>query len=240
MENVFRRPLLHEVACVHDENAVCDVARTRDVVRDVQKRDALALAQVRHQVEDADSDRDVQHRDRLVRDDQLRPKGERLRKAHALALSSAQLVRKLPRRCGGRREPNLVQNPLDLGAPSVSSEPAAVKLQRADDSVCNAVRRVDRAVRILEHHGHVARVREPLLASAKAAERLSVEVDLTPGRLVDAGKQAGDGALAAAALPDEGHDLSSPDREVDVVDGVQRLSGEQFADAKVTRQPLRA
>ena len=38
------------------EHAIGDVARARDVVRDVEERDALALAQVAHQVQEPGGD----------------------------------------------------------------------------------------------------------------------------------------------------------------------------------------
>jgi len=49
----------------------------------------LALAKLGHQVEDPDADRDVEHRHRLVGDDQLRTQAERLREPDPLALPAA-------------------------------------------------------------------------------------------------------------------------------------------------------
>src|SRR5438552_1991670 len=238
LDDLFRRPFLDEVAGVHDEDAVGDVPRARDVVGDVQKRDALPLTQLAHEVQNADPDRDVEHRDGLVRDDQLRPERERLREAHALTLAAAQLVRKLA--CGrpGWHEPDLAENAFGLPAPTVSAEPATVQLQRARDAVRNPIGRVDRAVRVLKDHRHVARVGQPPLARAKAAERLALEIDLALCRLVDAREQPGDRALPAAALADERDDLAPADGEVDVVDRMERLSRQQLADAEVTRQAL--
>ena len=85
-------PGLHHVARVHDDHPVGDVAGTRDVVGDVEERDTLLLPQVRHQVEQTDADRDVQHRHRLVGEDHLGPVGQGLREADALALSAGELI----------------------------------------------------------------------------------------------------------------------------------------------------
>ena len=67
-EHALGRPLLDDLAGVHHEHRVGDVARAREVVRDVEEREALALLQVEHQVQDPDADRDVEHRRRLVGD----------------------------------------------------------------------------------------------------------------------------------------------------------------------------
>jgi hypothetical protein len=58
--------------------------------------------------------------------------------------------------------------------------------------------------------------------------------------LVDEREQAGDRALAASALADERDDLAAADRQVDVVDGVQRLPRQELADAEVPGQSLGA
>src|SRR5579871_7019499 len=72
----------------------------------------------------------------------------------------------------------------------------------------------------------------------QSAERPPLEEDLAARRPVDAREQPGDRALPAAALTDERDDLRAADREVDVVDGVERLPGEELAHAEMARQPL--
>src|SRR5262249_52050773 len=119
-----------------------------------------------------------------------------------------------------------------LGAPA-SAETLPVQLDPPRDPVRDTVDRVDRAERVLEDHRDIARVGQALLPRAQPAQRLSLEVDLSLRRLVQPREQAGDGGLAAAALADERHDLASVDGEVDVVDRVQRLPGEQLPDAEV-------
>jgi hypothetical protein len=61
-------------------------------VGDVEDGYALLVAQLGHQVQQADPDRHVQHRDRLVGQDQLRPHGQRLGEADPLPLAAAELV----------------------------------------------------------------------------------------------------------------------------------------------------
>src|SRR5205814_5180832 len=169
-------------------------------------------------------------------DDQLRAEGERLGEADTLALPAAQLVRELPLRSARRDEADGVEHPLDFLRTALGPEAAAMELDRTSDRVRDPVRRIDRAVRILEDHRDVAAVREAPPARAHPAERLALEVDLAARCLVHAREQTGNRALAAAALADERDDLPLADREVDVVDRVQRLPGEEFANAKVTCQ----
>ena len=68
-QHLLDRALLDDLAGVHDEDVVGDVARAREVVRDVEERDPALLLQPEHQVQDPDPDRDVEHRDRLVGED---------------------------------------------------------------------------------------------------------------------------------------------------------------------------
>ena len=75
-------------------------------------------------------------------------------------------------------------------------------------------------------------------AGAQRGDGLALEVDLARGRLVQLGQQPGDGALAAAALPGQGHDLPLADGEADLVDGVQGAPGQRAADPEVLGQAL--
>ena len=211
LQHVLGRPLLDEMARVHDEDAVGEIAGARDVVGDVEERDAFLLAQLAHQVEDADPDRDVEHRDGLVGDDQLRPQRERLREPDPLALAAAQLEGEAVARVGRRHEPDRLEHAVHLGPPLRGRELGAVELQPAHDPVRDPVRRVERAVRILEHHRHRGAVREPAPPAPQAAERPALEPDLAARRLVDEREEPGDRALAAAALADEGDDLAASD-----------------------------
>src|SRR5881392_739865 len=101
--------------------------RALATVGDVEERDTFALSQLAHQVEDPDPDRDVQHRNGLVGDDQLRAQRQRLREPDPLPLAAAQLMRKLPGDRIRRHEADLVQDPSQLLAPAFPVEAAPVK-----------------------------------------------------------------------------------------------------------------
>ena len=90
--HLLGQALLDHAPGVEDDHAVGHVARAGQVVGDVEQRDALVVAQVLHHVEQADADRDVEHGDRLVGQDQRRPRGQRLGEAESLALAAGELV----------------------------------------------------------------------------------------------------------------------------------------------------
>jgi hypothetical protein len=57
---------------VEDDDVLADLVRRRQVVRDVDQRDAEAAVQLAQALQDRRAQRCVDHRDRLVGDDQLR------------------------------------------------------------------------------------------------------------------------------------------------------------------------
>ena len=91
-DDVPRRPLLDDPAEVHDRDPVGEVGRRREVVRDHQHAHPVP-AQAVEQAEDPRPHRDVEHRDGLVGDQELRLEHERRRDRDALALAARELVR---------------------------------------------------------------------------------------------------------------------------------------------------
>ena len=89
---VGRRDLDH-AAEIHDHDAVGDVLHHAEVVADEQVGEAELLAQLHEQVEHLRLDRDVERRDRLVADEELRLHRERPGDADAGALAAGELVR---------------------------------------------------------------------------------------------------------------------------------------------------
>ena len=114
-EHVLDRPGLGDLAGVHHDQPVRDVPRAGDVVSDVEDGHVFLVAQLGHQVEQADPDRHVQHRHRLVGQDQLGPHGQRLGEADPLPLAAAQLVREPLQHVGVQADH--VEDPGRLGEP---------------------------------------------------------------------------------------------------------------------------
>ena len=113
------RRALDDAAEIHHRDAVGDVLHHREVVRDEDIGEPEPPLQVAQQIEDLRADRDVERRDRLVADDQLRLDRERARDGDALALAAGEFVRiarvrsaargrrvaAAPRRARARRRP---------------------------------------------------------------------------------------------------------------------------------------
>ena len=95
-DDLVRRTDLHDPAEVHDRDAVGDHPRERQVVGDEQVRQIALGPQVEHEPQQLRPDRDVEHADGLIGDDQLRPEHERAGDDDALALATRQLVRVAP------------------------------------------------------------------------------------------------------------------------------------------------
>src|SRR5439155_24001988 len=82
-----------DVAEIHDEDPVRDVADHVQVVGDEDVCEPELLLEVLEQVEDLRLHGDIERRDRLVAHDQLRVDSERTRDADALSLTTRELMR---------------------------------------------------------------------------------------------------------------------------------------------------
>ncbi len=113
-QQLLGRTHLDDVTGVHDDDPVGDVAGGGEVVGDVQDRHALTGTQVGHHVEDTDPDRDVEHGNRLIGEDQLRAQSESLGESDPLSLTAAQLVGVLGKHGGRGREADGFHHPQRL------------------------------------------------------------------------------------------------------------------------------
>jgi hypothetical protein len=78
---------------VHDGDPVGEVAHHADVVGDEEEGQAELVPQLGEQIEDLRADGDVERRDRLVGDDQLRTQRQGTGDPDALPLAAGELVR---------------------------------------------------------------------------------------------------------------------------------------------------
>ena len=98
---------LDDLAEIHHGDAVADSLDDRDIMRDEKEGESHLGLKPHHQVHDARLHRDIERRDRLVRDDQLRREPKRARDGEALALAAREFMRETPRHVG--READLAQ-----------------------------------------------------------------------------------------------------------------------------------
>ena len=85
---------LNQPSAIHHRNTRGEIAHHRHGVRDKEIGQAKLALQLRQQVDDLRSHADVERRNRLIRDDELRTQRQRPRDPDALPLSSAEFVRK--------------------------------------------------------------------------------------------------------------------------------------------------
>ncbi len=208
-------------------------------MRDVQDGDPEPVAQVGQQVEDAEPDGDVQHRDGLVGEQHLGLRGERPRDGDALPLPAGQLVRELVDVPRGGREVHalqqLGQGRLQLGpAQRAPAGLAPVQAQRPGQGVAHGVHGVQGGEGVLEDHLHAPHVRAEGPAASQAGLG-AVEQHLPARDGDESGQQPGDRGLAGPRLPHHGQDLAAVELEVHAVHGVDRPGGRTAADATSAR-----
>src|SRR3954471_2808560 len=235
-EQRLRRRRLDDLPEVHDRYAVAEVLDGREVVRDEEAREAHVALQVAHQVENRRLHGDVERRHRLVRDQQRRLDRKRACEADALALGAAQLVRVAEAQL--RAQPDLVEQLRHLRVERLAAM-QPLHAQRLADDLSARHARVERRVRILEDHVHVAAQR-PHLATREVRDVAAAQLDRSARRLEQAHGAVRDSALAAPGLADEAEQLARRDRERDTVDGVHRraLRDDAVARAEVHHEVL--
>ena len=145
--------VLDDVPEVHDRDPVRDVPDDAEVVRDEEVGEVEVLLEALEQVQDLRLDRDVERRDRLVADDQLRRERQRPGDADPLPLAARELVRVAVVVLGVQADAvhELLDAPLRVALGLVDPE------RRADDRA-DRLARVERRVRVLEDHLHLAPV----------------------------------------------------------------------------------
>ena len=228
------RRQFHELAEVHDGDSVAEELHRREVVRDEQAREAHVALQVAQQIEDRGLHRDVERGHGLVGDQHARLDDQRAREADALSLAAGELVRIAVAQLGA--EAHIVEHPLDARVELPASR-QAVQPQRLADDVAAAHPRVERRVRVLEHHVQLA----PQRAHGAAREVRDVDAlqpDLARRRLDQPHHAVRDRRLAAPRLADEPEQLALLQLERDAVDRMDEraAAGDPAADAEVLDQ----
>ena len=92
-EHLLDRRLLNDPAEIHDDHPVREVLDYAEIMADEEVGQAELVTQVQKKIDDLSLDRNIERRDRLVADQEVRPDREGARNADALALAAAALVR---------------------------------------------------------------------------------------------------------------------------------------------------
>src|SRR5258708_22490636 len=103
--------------------------------------------------------------------------------------------------------------------PDLPAAGIAMDAQGIGDDGSHPLAGVQRRVRVLEDHLHVAADR-PERAPGEPRDVLAVEDDRSAGQLLQPDDATAEGGFAAAGLADQAERLPGPDLDADVVDGV--------------------
>ena len=188
----------------------------RQVVGDEDVGEAEFALQVGQQVDDLRLDGHVERGHRLVADDELGPERERPGHADALPLPAGELGREPVEVLGV--EPDELHHLLDPALALLAGRRLVDGEGVADDRPDPAAR-VERPVRVLEDHLHLAPVRAHP-PRRQGADVVAVEDDPAGGEVVQPRDAAGERGLAAAGLADEPEGLPAAYRQAHPVNGM--------------------
>jgi hypothetical protein len=162
---------------------------------------------------------------RFVGDEHLRLGRQRAGEHDALPLAARELVREAVEEIDSRREPHQLQQTRRPGFRFVGAADPVID-ERLRERMADALARVERRVRVLEHH-----LRERALASRGELLRGLASVDRDASESGSASRRrAAERRLAAAALADQREDLAARDVDRHVVDRAHaRASAERAA-----------
>ena len=147
---------LGDQAAIEHDDVLADLVGGRQVVGDVDQRDAEFVVELAQAPEDGGAERCVDHRDRLVGDDHARPDQERARHHDPLPLAAAQLMRIAAERLL-RPQADGLQRSLDQPARFAPCEAAKPEIDdRGLEDVIDLVERVVGFEGVLEDHLDVA------------------------------------------------------------------------------------
>ena len=213
---------LHQLAEVHDADAVREVLDHGQVVGDEQDGQAHFLLQVVQQVDDLGLNGHVQSRHRLVRDDQLGLGDDGAGDADTLALAAGELMGI----AGGvfLGKAHLPQHGNHAAADLLRVGDAA-DLQALAHDLLDGHTGVQGFDGVLEDHGDVIGEILAQVLVHLAGDVPAVEIHLAGGGVVQADDGTAGGGLAAAGFAHQAEGLSGADAEADVV---HRVNGDLF------------
>ena len=206
---------LADMASVEDADAVRYRAHDAHIVRDEETGELLFLLQGVQQMEDLGLDRDVEGRDGLVADQELRLRGQRAGDAHALALPSGELAGiakdRLPRQSDAFEQ---FHGEIETAASGLGDPECLQRLQQA--GMYGDVG-VQRGGGILEDHADVPH-RVPPFPPTQVVQVPSPVEHGPPAWAQGAVQDPAQGALPAPRLAHQRQRFPAPQGQVDAVE----------------------
>jgi hypothetical protein len=149
LEQLGRRPDLHDLPEVHDRHPAGQVTDHRQVMRDEDLRQLELRLQPAQQVDQRGLDRDVERRRRLVEDHHLGLRRKRASDADTLLLAARELVRVAPQVIRGQAD---ALEQLDHARANLRPARQAVQPQGLCHRLTHGHPWVERSERVLEDH----------------------------------------------------------------------------------------
>ena len=208
---------LDQLAQVHNADIIRNIPHHRQIVGNEQIGRALGLLIVAQQVHDLCLNRNIQRGDRLVTDDQFGVEHQRAGDTDTLPLPARELVRIPPGML--RRQADTLEHGKNLIVHILAGLADVVRLERLGDDIMHRHAGVQRGVRVLEDHLHLA-ADGLQLALFHMGNVLAVQDDLALARLIDADDGTRAAAFAAAALAHQAEGAAPAQRKADIVHGV--------------------
>jgi hypothetical protein len=205
-----RRPLLDDAPEVHDGDPIGEVGGRGEIVRDHEDAHVVLAPQLVQQREDARPHGHVQHRDRLVREQQLGAEDEARRDRDPLPLTARELVREPVEEQLRRRELGPDEGVDDADVPPGTVPMTVVDQQRLLDHLMDTEPGIERLVGVLVDHLHRPAERTQVTLRGPG-DVPTVQPDRAGGNVDHAEDRLGRRGLAAARLPDEREHLALPE-----------------------------
>ena len=210
--DLLRRAHLDEDAVLHDRDAIPELQRLGQVVRDEDHRLLHLVLQAANLVLHVSPDQRVQRAERLVEQHDLGVGGERPRETDPLLHAARELVGEP---IAPALEPHHVEHLGRLRQPSILVD--SLDLEPERDVVDDAPMREQSEV--LEHHADLGAPHPPQLVVVHLHDVLTIDEHLAGGRVVDPIDHADERGLARARQAHHHEDLALGDIERDVAHG---------------------
>ena len=142
LEQILGLGIFHTLAQIHDHDLVADVLDHAQIVGDKDIGQLFLILQIHQQIQDLCLNGNVQCRDRLVADDELRVHGQCAADADALAAAAVQLVAETL--CITLIQTNGLHDLGDAGIVFVTVFAGFIDLQRFSDQFLHALAGIHR------------------------------------------------------------------------------------------------
>ena len=220
-DHLVARADLHHITQIHHRDAVTGILQQREVVGNVDRRQAHLPRQAPRRIQNPRSHRNIQHRYWLIRHQKIRVQHQRPRQHHALQLPTAELMRVLIQEKFRRLQIHPLQSVQNARQPFLFVLPA-MDDERLGQRAIERKPRVERFERVLEHQLHPPAECQ-LRPSIQMRQLRAIEDDLPRARLDQLDEQLAGRRLPAAGFTRQAQALAAPQGEGDFVDGIKRL-----------------